>query len=189
MITANYIISISEDYVKLIPSGKEQVPVFVNPGSTDFKQLYQSCKQSKNVDFLIRFIADLQKQKLYVWDGMWATHHTALTSLSLLSSDKSLVYGWGLLKSGSVIFDGMEHITEDIDELKSYIGLSRNTSDMEMKQDYGKDIAKTVSYLNFVFSFNWNWLERYVKGINGFVNTNKQSFIKWYESYGKRWSS
>lgn len=191
MITSKQILKVSEDWVDNIKGYDTQIPLYVNPGSTDKKKMFQAYKIS---DHFVRFIADGKQQKVYVWDGTQAIHYHAMRTLGL--GDYSRVYeypnilmGYAHLQNGNIIFDAknkepVDHLIKSVQSLNSY--LLWGFSDKETKQRFGNDIKLNYNWISNFFRYNWSFLDKYISGLGTHINNEKSKFQEWCNQYAKR---
>jgi hypothetical protein len=194
VITSKQIITLSEEWFKSITGyNSVSVPMYVNPDSTDIKELHKAFKTS---DRLVRFIANAQSpQKVYVWDGTQAIHLQGLRALGLNNysaaySAPSLLMGYARIQSGKIVHeqnekDPIEHISLCIRSLSSYV--MWYPSDMvKTKQMFGKDISHNYVYATQFFKYDWSFADRYISGLGSYLNQEKTKFQSWVKEYASR---
>jgi len=97
MITSKQIFNLLEDYAMLVglPGGK--VPVYENPTTSDYLDIKKSTIRFYRKLESIRFIADIENEKVWVWDAYLATHDDIdpkiLTSIGKSISSPDIVSG------------------------------------------------------------------------------------------------
>ena len=179
LITSNYILQLTEDWLRDISTRNFICSIYVNPGSSDFVKLYKSFKLNHNTDNQIRFIADAKQQKVYVWDAINSTHDIISQKLDInysrsnnyVKTKSHVLYGYGFLRNGRLVFDSDGDDVADLvyNICNYYKGVIKN--DEEIKGD--------VKYLNQIFKYDWGWLDKYINGVTLFMKTQKQKFITW----------
>ena len=149
MITSKQIIKLSDEFVSDVKGNSgAYTGLFVNPTSTDFKDLFKNVKSSS-----VRFIADNNNKKVYVWDSYLAIHSRILDELSLYSrytrrNDSDLfISGVGQLIGGKVVMFNSDVLEADI---RSVLNGSPSEK-REMK-----------NFLKLLIETNWSWLNKYV---------------------------
>jgi hypothetical protein len=192
VITSKQIINISEEWFKSITGyGSVSIPMYVNPDSTDIKELYKSFKTS---DRLVRFIADAKGPKVYVWDGTQAIHLQGLKTLGLnyndVFSSPSMLMGYARIKSGKIVHepdarDPIEYISINVRSLNSYV-MWYPSDDIKTKQQFGKDISNSYFYVTQFFNYNWSFADKYISGIGSYLNQEKTKFQSWVKNYAGR---
>jgi hypothetical protein len=191
LITSKQIIKISETWVNNIKGYDMQVPLYVNPDSTDKKELYKAYKIS---DHFVRFIADGSQQKVWVWDGTQAIHSQAMQSLGLGNYSKvydspNILLGYAHLQNGNITFDvnnkePVDHLIHSVQSLNSF--LLWGFSDGETKQRFGTDIKLNYNWLSQFFTYNWSFLDRYISGMGNYISQEKSKYQEWCNNYAKR---
>lgn len=146
MITSKQIINISEKWVQPVKSWHGRSEVFLNPDSTDIKELYNT-----NNQHIVRFIADNKNKKVYAWDGTTTIHYEVANSIGL-GSEYNKLYNSNLLCGTGVIKLGKIQMT-DATELELDIYLSKDISSIK---------SDTKKYLEDLVDNNWSWLTPYV---------------------------
>ena len=97
MIISKQIFNLLEDYAMLVglPGGK--VPVYENPTTSDYLDIKKSTIRFYRKLESIRFIADIENEKVWVWDAYLATHDDIdpkiLTSIGKSISSPDIVSG------------------------------------------------------------------------------------------------
>jgi hypothetical protein len=144
MITSKQIIKISEKYVDYISSSWATTPIFINPTSSDFKELYQN-----DTSHRVRFIIDNLSKTVYTWSAYHVLHGTVAQKYNLMNryknSDPNLIMGVGDLKGGKVYMTGSDSLESNI---------------FSIKQNLFKD--KTKQFLIELININWSWVNKYV---------------------------
>lgn len=199
MITSKQIIKLSEEWFKNVTGymGKP-VPLFINPNSSDLKELFNSSKGSKFGN-LIRFVADAKTQNVYVGDGGLVIHNDILKSISLNSSVNfdtlpNIFMGYGILKQGKIYFefngnsssngfDPIERVTSMLNKLES--SMFRITSSSNKNDKLIEMTKRKREWLLSFFRFNWSFLNRYVIGTGPFLEKEKARFSEWKSKYEK----
>lgn len=150
MITSKQIITLSEEYVKTVKSYSNSFPVFENPSA---KEIAEACKQSKAQwgTSNIRFFADNNSKKVYIWDAYYSIHIGVARSLDFsdrcINHDPTLFFGSAKVDSGRAII-------EDSDEIRAeQVNLAGSHQDI---RDKGGLFFKRF------FAINWSWVDRYI---------------------------
>jgi hypothetical protein len=95
MITSKQIFNLLEDYAMLVnlPGGK--VPIYENPTTSDYSDIKKSTIRFYRKLESIRFIADIENEKVWVWDAYLATHNDidpkVLSSIGKSSSSPDII--------------------------------------------------------------------------------------------------
>lgn len=195
MITSNQIIKLSEDWFKSVRGYKnESVSIFVNPDSSDLKELAMSVKESR-FNNLIRFVADAKNQKVYVADGGLLIHGNITSGMGYptrVAAEKlsNMCFGYGTLSNGKITF-----INRDNDEFKfasrfrsltvasKFISLSKKSNQVTKMIDvYFKDLLQSYNWINNFFTYNWSFVDRYLSGFSSYINQEKLKFESWKQS-------
>ena len=180
MITANQIISISEEYDKLVRDGNKLIDLFVNPTSSDLKEIY-SKMSSNNPNKEVRFIANAKTQKLHVWDAALAVHYAMAYALGLSR-------GPGSFDEPTYAFDGFGRLSGGRIIPTFNHGTAKNIVDTEYTRYSGKsklppkvipDWVTDSDSLEEFFRYKWDFIDKYVPGINSFINKERDKFIAW----------
>ena len=111
MITAKQILEDIACYATSPPTlfkNKGKAPVYSNPTSTDFKDMYKVSQYKK-----ARFIIDNNSKKVYVWDADLALHEYVAKQLGILTlmdtvKFQGVIIGFGNMQSGKVIMSGSD---------------------------------------------------------------------------------
>ena len=150
MITSKQIINLSDEFVSDVKGYPgTYTGVFVNPTSTDFKELFKNVKSSS-----VRFIADNNNKKVYVWDSDLAVHNRMADELDIYNryykqTDMSDIFlsGVGNLSGGKIVI-------RDSDIIGSYLKVLMSGNSLEKKH--------IKLYLIALTEINWSWLFRYI---------------------------
>ena len=158
MITSKQIIHLSERFLTHHTSGWSSVDIFENPDSSDIKELYQSDKNSHQV----RFLADKNEKKVWVWNANSALHGEIARVTGAFDSFNKIVpvgifSGYGYIRGGKIIMHGSDTLDLMLRVVQS---------------DKRKEMVSERDYLNDLLSNNWSWLSRYVD-FSGFANKIK----------------
>lgn len=138
MITSSHILKISEDHLKSF----RKVDIFVNPGSSDYKEMYKNSPYKT-----VRFFANNDNKKVYVWDAYRLIHHEIESNLGLTAK---ISYGWVI--AGGADLSGGKAVMTGSDILEgSLVNISRG---------WMPEIEK--KYLQVVLGINWSWTKPYV---------------------------
>lgn len=199
MITAKSILQVEEEWFKnIIGYHNNSVPLYINPNSSDLKELFQSVKKS-NFNNLIRFVADSKVQSVYIGDGGLVLHTNILSAMNVGSSISmdilpNILMGYGVLKQGKIYYqfngnlssnnaDPIERVTSNLNSLES--SMFRIMSTPSRKDKLIENTKKKYEWTRQFFSFNWNFLDKYIVGAGQFMNKEKSRFTNWKVQYEK----
>ena len=101
MITSKHILEISEKWSKTVKVWNARVPVYENPGSSDYLELHKDAKKDKRTLGYMRFVANSKDQKVYIWDDYLATHADVIKTLGISSKNPWVLTGYIEIKGGS----------------------------------------------------------------------------------------
>jgi len=140
MITSNQINKLLEEYFKTVSGLMMPTPIFVNPSSTDFKELYQNNKSHE-----ARFILDNKAKKAYIWDANSALHGMVAREVGIYSQfnknyPEDILSGYGVIRNGKVYMTNSDTL--------EIIMSGPGPHDKE--------------YLSGLVKINWSWASRYV---------------------------
>jgi hypothetical protein len=191
LITSKQIINLSEEWFKSIKGAEnKQVPVYVNPDSSDLKELNQSVKSSKFHN-LIRFIANAKQQKVYVIDGYLAIHGDFAQVAGYINRQEAMdspsaFLGYGILTSGKIKFetspeDSNFKISSTLKSLKSSTFFVTHRSNVHVLPDkrWLLSIRRNYQWAEDFFKFNWNFVDYYISGFTQAIAKEKQIFDDW----------
>jgi hypothetical protein len=180
MITSKRIIQLVEEWFRDVKNGNISASVYVNPGSSDIRELYKRAELANRAGFpAIRFIADSRSpQKVYVWDAYYAYHDDVSKVLGFSRPNEHLdeppfVYdGYGKIVSGKLVGNDTYATTLNIDKLLDSLESNngRHFSD--------KQIKDRIDILRTIFSCNWMFIDRYIPGFSKIIEKRKQKFVK-----------
>jgi hypothetical protein len=145
MITSNQISGILEDYLKAVSSGWDSAPIYLNPTSTDFKELYKDSKSHE-----IRFFIDNKSKKVYAWNGERALHGIVAREIGVFDRynkihPEELLSGYAEIRNGKGYMLGSDTLETTIGVVK---GKLREPDD--------------VTFLTKILNTDWSWAYRYV---------------------------
>lgn len=153
MITSKLIIKLLEVYITAKKVDDDYLQVFCNPTSTELASITKNSKE-------IRFIADGEHQKVYVFDSYLATHEGIMDLLNLI--DKSnFFYGYATVSNGKATFT------------KSH--------DLKIALNNTRDSKYSKNFLDKIFSYKWDWLNKYISGTTSYLNSSKIQYIEKYK--------
>jgi hypothetical protein len=140
MITSNQIIKLLEKHLQSVNVFGGNVDVFINPDSSDYKELYQTSKYKS-----IKFIADGQFNRLYVWNADKGMHREIIRQLGLETrfSRTDVLSGDAKLESGKLTMN-------DSDLLDNLYKKSVNRDKVSQK------------HLFAILDNDWSWVEHYI---------------------------
>ena len=177
-----------------------QVDVFENPSSSDIKELFMSIKGTEKQ---VRFFADFNKQKVFVWDAFIALHKEVLKTTRCYTETKpTIMMGFGIVGGGKIVLDDgvitgasvgvtffdsgeeLEGLSDLIDLLYGYYDGSLSNS--EVKKKYGEEISTQVNWLLEIFKYNWSFVDKYISGVKQSINKEKKRFEDWQKNYDNK---
>lgn len=150
MITSKQIISLSEEWLMSISSPfkpNTSVDIYVNPTSSDLLEL-----KKLTINY-VRFIADSNTKKVYVWDGDSLLHAQAAKRLNLSRQidfyqsipDNTLI-GTATIRNGKLYAKYSDYFYQIIQDLNRYKSEVTSGSYLEKKLNY---------FLTIKDKFNW----------------------------------
>jgi hypothetical protein len=164
MITSKQIIKLSEEYWGAKNVSGTYTIIYDNPTASDLKDLNLTMNTG-NSRRVVRFIADRQYKKVYIWDA-WNAHHTQMRPVLGFNSDSLSEYplmdGYAILSSSNKL---------NIDDWGDF-----DTDWMVVNRANPKWSREIVPFLKSFFAANWSWLDRYIAGSSSFLNNCKQKF-------------
>lgn len=183
MIMSNQIIRLLEEWVMSVKVGSRICNFYVNPNSSDLKELFQSVKLS-NSGYQVRYIADAKTQKVYVWDSYLLDHFKACQALHLGDFYKycalpTTQIGYAVVSSGKLSF----YDSSPLDTMADSIFMIR-----ELK--YVRDelaFERFKNYERFLISFfnsNWGFLDRYIPGAARYFQQEKERYLQYKKDLG-----
>lgn len=163
MITSKYIINLSEEYFTSKSINGDAVVLYVNPTAEDFTELYKDGVRE------IRWIADAKNKKVYVFDARLAIHQEALRVFFNIDwfnifLNKSNQYFY-LFLGGAKLFN------------KTSCG-SPESAEVDYLFTHPRYIPDHIDYLDKVFTYNWQWLDKYISGANTYLISCKQKYAQ-----------
>jgi hypothetical protein len=143
---------ILEEYYSVIPGYGNYIPVFVNPTRSELLQASQNKSKNKS-NWFIRFSADAEQEKLYVWSGYLAAHMDARDQLDLKCN------GHSLEQRCSRIFEGIAE--------KEGSGFRVTSSHCleafgEVVEERGSKAEKASLFLEDALNQDWSWVDKYI---------------------------
>ena len=176
MITSKQVIKLSEDWFKDVKNGNITASIFVNPGSSDIRDIYKNAVSANRAGHpTIRFIADAKTHKVYVWDAYYAYHDDVATELGYVKPNEYLdeppfVYdGYGKIVNGKIVGNDTHGTTSNIDSLLNSIETNHYLSDRQIKE--------RIDILSPIFTYNWSFIDRYISGFTKFIQDRQQRFF------------
>lgn len=101
MITSSQIIKLSEDWFSSTKVFGFPVDIYVNPNSSDFRELSKSIKGQKKG---IRWVVNLRPpSKVYIADSFSLTHEYMLKVINRYSADR-IILGYGQIVNNKIEF-------------------------------------------------------------------------------------
>lgn len=145
MITSKRILQLVEDYFDSKNVAGQLVTVFENPAKSEFRELERESRKSGGGNIL-RFIADGNSKKMYVWDAYNARHVDVRKMLNLppnFEDTPSILDGYLEVSGGSAKMFAWE-------DIQFYLAMYKN-----------KKSKKLDSYFSKVFMYRWTWMDKY----------------------------
>lgn len=165
MITSKQILQMSEEYLTSKRIGNNLVEVYVNPTSSDYQHLY-----SINSSHGLRFTADIDTKKFYVWDGFTMMHGEAADLIGIYSkyqafykrdSIRGFVFGNNLFMGYGTVNNNkltLIHLSDILETSLSVLPQPASEHFFDGTREYFKDIL----------SSRWNWISKYIDCSNYF---------------------
>lgn len=183
MITSNQIIKLSEDWVTSIKVGNWSCDIYVNPSSSDLKELFQSLKISHN-DYKVRYIADAKKQKVYVWNGYLLDHFKACQALRLGDYYNYIALpttqiGYAVLSSGKLSF----YDSSPLDTMTDAVFMIRDLKYVRAELAFEK-FKKYERFLLSFFKINWSFLDKYIPGTVYYIQQQREKYLQYKKDLG-----
>ena len=176
MITSRHIMKIGEQWFSDVKNGNITASVYVNPGSSDIREIYKvAASSNKPGQPAIRFIADAKSKKVYVWDAYYAYHDDVSNLLGYNKPNEYLdeppfVYdGYGKIVNGAIIGNDKHGTTQNIDLILSSLNNNRYLSDRQVKE--------RIDILRPIFSYDWSFIDKYISGFSQLIQKRKQDFL------------
>lgn len=161
MITSKQILHIIETYIKSKKVFNLQVDIYENPTSSDITSMIKTAREEVRKFDRVRFIADNNSKKVYVADSYNIIHDHMYTALGMTPNSffnlsyPNLLDGTATLSSGSFVMTNWDRFGMQINKI---------------------DLLDTRLWFEKVFSYNWSWVDRYIKGCSKFVEQKKIKF-------------
>lgn len=170
MINSNYIRSKCEDWLASLKVRNTLCDIYVNPSSSDIKELFQSLKKSK-ADNSIRYTVDAKARKVYVWDAYLLSHEDFAKYQGVSNFSKYLTpnihIGYSSFQSGKIVFydisplDKLTIFVSGIKHFVEYTGIS-SYSLREYLKEYDDFIIP-------FFKYDWSFADKYISGVSQFL--------------------
>lgn len=113
MLTSRQILILLEDYVtsgvcysikRPGNTAELKFPIYVNPGSSDLRELEKSARLDNRILKELRFIADANHKKFYVCDAYLGLHEKMLSALSFYDSGGDIIGGTVKMSGGKPLY-------------------------------------------------------------------------------------
>lgn len=205
MITSKYILRLIEDYYALHKVRGKPVTIYENPTSSDLRELYKSSVKE------VRFLANAETRKLYIWDSYLAIHDDVRKILGLPSSQETtktespyLVEGYAQIVSGKLKFTAQKRygtiaevflyindLFKDLGVQHRTMSILRNGRPYKDIPDFGKNpelyvkMAYSRDVVKSFLSQNWAFINSYISEFSQFIATLQSKFDQWVELYDK----
>jgi hypothetical protein len=175
LITSKQIITVGEEWNKYFKSGKYSTDIYLNPTSSDMKELYSKIDSSINPKKEVRFIADARKHDVYVWDAGFANHSDVGKSYgfhrqTFFDEPPYVFDGFGLLSRGKIVgeFYG-----------GTAVNLIQALGFLVVKQKGSLQSDALIKEIRPFFKYDWTFIDRYVSGISQKIEQQKVIFMSW----------
>lgn len=145
---------LQEEWLMLSDYGMVTGDVFVNPTSSDIKELYKINKEHE-----VRFIVDNKQKKVFVWD-VWMLHGWVTRDLGIFERYNSLYPN--KMISGTAKIIGGKLVVKDSDTITTIL---RTVS--KQKKLYKND--DDWNYLRDLAAQDWTWAKKYID-ISSYIN-------------------
>lgn len=154
MITSKQITGISEKYLTLANSYGHPVEIFENPTSSDYKELLGKI----NPYHQVRFTADMDSKKVYVWDALGLMHGEAAHHIGIYSkygqSNKAGTSEDPLFMGLATISGNKAVVVGGSDWMELIISV--------VASDTGHKMKKERAYLARLTGGAWSWVNTYL---------------------------
>lgn len=167
MITSKQINQVIEQYVNAQKTPNGYVQVFSNPSQSELKSIVQNSKSSSSSKCMIRFIADARDRKVYIWDAYLAVHDDGRKIIGFPTSIMQTPY----------LVNGLAWITNGKMIGPSWVSTETVIKDSGSKSN-PKERMKCLTYLDQVFSYNWDWLDNYISNSSTYVDKKELEIKK-----------
>jgi hypothetical protein len=188
MITSKQIITLSEEWETSFTYGNHLIDIFVNPTSSDIKELFSKLDVKINPKKEIRFIANAKTKKVYIWDASLVHHAEVSHKLGfshpgeydgLITSEPPYIFdGFGYLSSGKIVG---QNENGSISDIKIALNAKLISKGKKSKQNYWF-IEEWISRFNAIFYWDWSFIDRYVPGFSRNILTLKEQFLNWMKT-------
>ena len=135
MITSKQIL---EEFYKTFDVMGGYSDIFVNPGSSDYAEIYKESKYH-----WIKFFADDKNKKVYVWNADRGIHREIVIKLNLAMMNDNILAGDAMLSNGKAIMKDSDMLTNLLNGAKARNPVSKHS-------------------LKALLSINWSWVEKYI---------------------------
>jgi len=132
MITASYVNNLLEEYHALMKFDDLDIPIFVNPTRSEFREVGSD----------VRFIADAEEKKVYVWDASKVIHRTMKYFLGLDTVSPTMFWGEADKR-------GDNYLCVDSDSIRTFV-------------DFYKQDSSYKRYIDKFLSQDWSWVNKYI---------------------------
>jgi hypothetical protein len=163
VIKAIHISLIVEEYFssKKVPGG--YLEIFENPTQSEVKEITKKHQEKRGIGE-VRFTADAKLKKVYVWDSWVATHQEARNVIGIKDPPEDTPY---LLNGTAYVEDNNKP------KMMTWDDFNFNINAVPFKNTKPGNVA--YEFLNSVFSYKWDWLEKYVRCSN-LLSRSKEKF-------------
>lgn len=179
MITSSFISSKCEDWLASIKIRNAICDIFVNPGSQDLKDLFQSLKMSRAGES-VRYVVDAKARKVYVWDAYLLSHEDFAKYQGVSNFAKYMTpnihVGYSSFQNGKISFSD----PSPLDKSSVYIyGLKHLLEYTEISKYSLKDYLKEYDdFLVPFYKYNWSFADRYISGVSQFLQGQYKIYQK-----------
>jgi hypothetical protein len=171
MITSKQIINQLEQYSDTKNVAGHPVIIYENPTSSDILEISKSTKSSPKE---VRFIADPDTHKIYIWDAYLAIHRDILKQIGLKPSS------WEVpILFGEATISGTTLIYKYSDSMKMWVEMVTGPVPVSARpQDINHEPRKDNWLVKYVNS-DWSWADRYINGLSNFMRQQIQVLNNW----------
>ncbi len=173
---------LKDEYVFTLQSRKDPYGVYKNPDIEDFKELEIQLRKDGSKDLDVRFIADLAKRNLYVWDGTksihWDVEHYLQSHDNLSSNtiaDSGIIANHRIYSNGFIA--SIRKRSPVLDWTKKYMMVSSHMNEEYVTRITTRDTLHGVGEADFEIYVNPDTSE--IKGI-------KKKFVRCIADFKKK---
>ena len=171
MITSRQILNQIEQYSDTKNVSGHAVVIYENPTSSDVLEISKSTKSSPKE---VRFIANPDTHKIYIWDAYLAIHRDILkqTGLKPSSWDVPILFGEASITGNSLTF-------KHSDAMKMWISMVTGPVPVSARPQDISHIPRKDNWLVKYVNADWSWADRSINGLNTFMKQQSQVLNNW----------